>query len=602
MSKASAMTIPVNLTTNAQNILRQRYLLKDDSGNVVETPAQMFRRVARTVASVELAYDPTADTARLEDEFYNSMSDLDFLPNSPTLMNAGTRLGQLSACFVLPVEDSLQGIFETLSHVALIQQSGAGAGFSFSKLRPKGDVLKSTRGESSGPVSFMKLFDHAADVIKSGGKRRGANMAILSVDHPDIVEFVTAKLNDDCLHNFTLSVAITDDFMSKVQTGENYQLANPRNGQIVRTLNANDMLDLISAMAWRTGDPGLIFIDEINRRNPTPMVGRIESTNPCGEQPLLPYESCNIGWINLSHMFNQGRLDWDKLARLVEVAVNFLDNVIDVTKFPSRRVEEVTKANRKIGLGVMGLADLLAKLEIPYNSERAVRLARDVMNFISDHAIRKSVQLAEKKGSFSNFKDSSWDKKGYPGIRNATLTTVAPTGTLSIIAGCSSGVEPIFAISYLRRLADGTTVREVNPVFMQKAHELGFYTDELIDRISETGSIQGLAEIPEIIRKVFVTALDIPPHWHVMMQAAFQQYCDNAVSKTVNLPEHCSIQDVKEVFILAYKLGCKGITVFRYGSRKQQILLIGSSMVNGTKRFSVPADYAGNCMTQYCTA
>lgn len=593
----------ISLSAIAHHVLQQRYLLKDEFGRVKETPARMFRRVAKAVASADLIYDSRADIPKVQEEFYMIMSNLDFLPNSPTLMNAGTRLGQLSACFVLPVQDTLEGIFETLKHMALVQRSGAGVGFSFSSLRPRGDLLKSTMGQTSGPVSFIRVFDYATETIKNGGKRRGANMAILRVDHPDIAEFVAAKSND-CLSNFNLSVAVTDDFMRKVIRRETYDLVNPRTGTVVGQANAADMLSLISEMAWKTGDPGLIFIDEINRYNPTPKLGRIESTNPCGEQPLLSYESCNIGSINLSHMYKDGGVDWNKLGETIDVAIHFLDNVIDVTQFPLARIERMTKSNRKIGLGVMGFADLLAQMRIPYDSGRAVKLADELMRFISRNAIRRSVELAEERGSFSNFEGSRWERKGYPGIRNATLTTVAPTGTLRIIAGCSSGVEPIFAISYIRRMMDGTIIREANPVFVKRAQQDGFYSEELMDRISETGSVRGLKEIPYEVRKVFVTSLDISPEWHVGMQAAFQRHCDNAVSKTVNLPEHATVEDVRSVFLLAHKLRCKGITVFRYGSKKQQVLSIGASVTkyDGRMHFTVPVDYAGNCMTEYCTA
>ncbi|MGA2240306.1 MAG: adenosylcobalamin-dependent ribonucleoside-diphosphate reductase [Candidatus Bathyarchaeia archaeon] len=585
------------------NVLQMRYLLKDRLGKVDETPSEMFRRVARVVSRVERLYAPGENPSELEDKFYRIMSNLDFLPNSPTLMNAGTPLGQLAACFVLPVEDSMDGIFQTLRYMALIQQSGAGVGFSFSRLRPEGDMLMSTMGQASGPVSFMEVFDHATLTIQKGGKRRGANMGILSADHPDILQFVRAKASGDVLSSFNLSVAVTDDFMSKVTRDEEYDLKNPHNGKPIARRRASEVFDLIAQCAWKTGDPGLVFIDEIDRWNPTPLVGKIESTNPCGEQPLLPYESCNLGSVNLSHMYRDGRLDKAKLSHVVRLAVHFLDDVIDSTKFPFKRMEGITKANRKIGLGVMGFADLLAKMRIPYDSAEALVVADDVMTTLYHEAFRKSVELAEERGPFPNFEGSLWDRRGFPELRNATLTTVAPTGTLSLIANCSSGIEPMFAISYVREVMNGTRMRETNPVFDDVSQELGFHSEKLIDRICEGGSIKEIAEIPEDVRRIFVTALDISPEWHVRMQAAFQRHCDNAVSKTVNLPEESTVEDVRRVFLLAHELKCKGSTVFRYGSKKQQVLRIGrfSNSRHSRAGFVVPAGYAGNCMTEYCT-
>ncbi len=564
----------LKLSLNAVRVLERRYLLKDDQGNVIETPSQMFRRVAKAVASADRIYRKDADVRKTEDEFYRVMAYLEFLPNSPTLMNAGTEIGQLSACFVLPVEDSIDAIFDALKSMALIHKSGGGTGFSFSRLRPAGDLVKSTKGVASGPVSFMRIFDVATDVIKQGGKRRGANMGILRVDHPDIIEFITAKEKEGVLANFNVSVGVTDDFMKALKNDEEYDLINPRTGKAEKRLRARDVFDLIVTMAWRTGDPGIVFLDEINRHNPTPHIGRIESTNPCGEVPLLPYESCNLGSINLSKMVEDGKINWDKLKETVRTAVHFLDNVIDVNNYPLPEIEKNTKANRKIGLGVMGFAELLIQLNIPYDSEEAVATAEKTMKFISDEARKMSVELAEERGSFPNFKGSIWEKKGYKMMRNATLTTIAPTGSISIIANASSGIEPLFAVSFVRNVM-GTQLFEVNQLFEKIAKERGFYSTELLTLIAKTGSVKGVKEVPEDVQRIFVTALDIAPEWHVKMQAAFQKYTDNAVAKTVNLPHEATLEDVRKIFMLAYELKCKGVTVYRYGSKREQVLYVG---------------------------
>ncbi|MCS7116988.1 MAG: vitamin B12-dependent ribonucleotide reductase [Nitrososphaerota archaeon] len=590
----------LKLSVNAISVLEKRYLLKDLNGKVIETPSQMFRRVARAVALAEKLYG-YQDVSKFEDEFYTVMRNLEFIPNSPTLMNAGTEIGQLSACFVLPVEDSIKGIFDAIKYMALIHQSGGGTGFSFSNLRPRGDIVRSTRGVASGPVSFMKVFDAATEVIKQGGKRRGANMGVLRVDHPDIIEFITVKSRIGVLNNFNISVAVTDEFMEKVFRGEDYDLINPRNGEVVGKLNASEVFNLMATMAWSTGDPGIIFIDEINRHNPTPSLGRIESTNPCGEQPLLPYESCNLGSINLAKMVKDGDLDWDRLREVVRIGVRMLDDVIDVNKYPLPQIEELTKGNRKIGLGVMGFADMLVQLGVRYDSDEGLRWAEKVMKFISDEARKTSVELAEEKGSFPNFEKSVWKERGYDAMRNATLTTIAPTGTISIIAGCTNGIEPIFAISFIRNVLEGTRLLEVNPYFEAVAKERGFYSEELMREIAKRGSIQNIKGIPEDVKNIFVTAFDIAPEWHVKMQAAFQKYVDNAVSKTVNLPREASVEDVKKIFILAYKLKCKGITVYRYGSKPEQVLYIGSELrrERGDTLEFVGADseYSGGCPT-----
>ncbi len=588
----------LKLGVNAIKVLKSRYLMKDYKGEVVETPRQMFRRVAKAVTEADLLYDKDADVKQTEETFYQVMADREFLPNSPTLMNAGTRLGQLSACFVLPVEDSIDGIFTTLKHMAMIHQSGGGTGFSFSKLRPAGDIVGSTKGVASGPVSFMTIYDAATNVIKQGGRRRGANMAILDVTHPDILKFIEAKSREGILTNFNISVAVTDQFMDAVKKDAEYALINPRNGKAETKLRARHVFDLIASNAWRTGDPGLIFIDEINRHNPTPQVGEIKSTNPCGEQPLLPFESCNLGSINLAKMVKDKEIDWKKLRSVARIAVHFLDNVIDVNEFPVPEIGELTRANRKIGLGVMGFADMLFMLGIPYDSKDALALAEKVMTFIDDEATKKSVEIGKQRGAFPNFRGSIWEKRGYKIIRNSTVTTVAPTGTISIIAGCSSGIEPIFAVTFVRNVMEGTKLLEIQPTFEQIARERGFYSRELMLEVAKTGSIQKIEEVPEDLRRIFVTSLDIDPEWHVRMQAAFQKHVDNAVSKTVNLPPHATVEDVKGVYLLAYKLKCKGITVYRYGSKKEQVLYVGSLLTKELateKSVSADSEFAGGC-------
>ena len=581
---------PTEFSENALRVLEKRYLQTDEKGQPSETPDAMFRRVARNIASAELLYDPKADTATREQEFYRLMSDLEFLPNSPTLMNAGRELQQLSACFVLPINDSMEDIFDAIKHTALIHKSGGGTGFSFSRLRPEGDTVGSTGKVASGPVSFMRAFDAATDVIKQGGMRRGANMAILNVNHPDIKKFITAKEKGDILTNFNLSVAATDDFMNAVEVGADYDLTNPRDGSVHGQLNAREVFDTIVDLAWRTGDPGLVFIDRINHDNPTPQMGSIESTNPCGEQPLLPYESCNLGSINLSRMVcaDRAAIDYDKLAQTVRLAVRFLDNVIDMNRFPLPEIEEMTKKTRKIGLGVMGFADMLIRLGIPYDSAEALRVAEELMRFINDTATDASVALADERGVFPAFDGSDHVVLGGKRVRNATITTIAPTGTLSIIANCSSGIEPLFALSYMRNILDGEELVEVNPYFEDAARSGGFYSAELMKELARRGSLHGMDEVPQEIQRLFITAHDISPEWHVRMQAAFQRSTHNAVSKTINFPGTATREDIARSYRLAYTEGCKGITIYRDGSKDKQVLSVATEEKEDKQRVLEP--------------
>ncbi len=577
--KAEKM-VNIELSDNAVVVLNKRYLKKDTAGKVIETPEDMFHRVAKSIASAEVLYDPKANVDFWENKFYRLMASLEFLPNSPTLMNAGRELGQLSACFVIPIDDSMESIFDAVKYTALIHKSGGGTGFSFSRIRPAKDRVGSTGGVASGPISFMRAFDTATDVIKQGGMRRGANMAILNVDHPDILDFIYAKQDPKALTNFNLSVALTTEFMNAVEKNLEYDLLNPHTNEATGKLKAKEVFDKIVDMAWRTGDPGIIFIDNINKFNPTPHLGKIESTNPCGEQPLLPFESCNLGSINLAKMVKyengQAILDYDKLANTVPLCVRFLDNVIDVNQYPLDLIAEKTKATRKIGLGVMGFADLLILLGIPYNSDKAIETAERVMRFISEEANKESERLGKERGLFPAFKGSVYDKKEGLKPRNASRTTIAPTGTLSIIANCSSGIEPLFALSYTRHILDGAELVELNPHFEKVAKEEKFYSQELIKSLSSGKTLQDLnGSIKEWVKDVFITSHDVAPEWHVKMQASFQKYTDSAVSKTVNLRHEATREDVAKIYMQAHKLGLKGLTIYRDRSRETQVLNLG---------------------------
>lgn len=592
----------LNFSENAIKVLEKRYLKRDKDGNCTEAPSDMFKRVAETIAKGDLNFGKSQEEVnQLSKRFYDAITHRFFMPNSPTLMNAGRELGQLAACFVLPVEDSLEGIFETIKNTALIHQSGGGTGFSFSRLRPKNSVVKSTMGVSSGPVSFMEVFNAATEAVKQGGTRRGANMGILRVDHPDIIEFINCKSDNDKLNNFNISVAITDKFMDAYLKGEDYDLVNPQNNEVVGRMCAKDVFDLIVDCAWRNGEPGVVFIDKMNADNPTPLIGAIESTNPCGEVPLLPYEACNLGSINLGLMMKEENgsmnVDWDLLEKTVRTAMRFLDNVIEVNKYPLPQISELVSNNRKIGLGVMGWADMLMKAGISYSSEDGTKLAGQVMEFIDYISKSESIELAKERGRFNNFKGSIYDQPNYLfnkfkgksagkisddmwakldsdiqkyGLRNATTTCIAPTGTISMIAGASGGVEPLFGLVFSRLIMDGTEMLEVNPIFKDYMLSHNLYSDNLMAQIAKDGSLSHVEGVPNEIKRIFVTAHDVAPYWHVKMQAAFQLHVDNAVSKTVNFVESATREDIKEVYILAYKNNLKGITVYRNNSRQFQ--------------------------------
>lgn len=576
----NAQSQKTKFTNSASRILEKRYL-KHKSGGVMETPEEMFLRVAKNIASADKIYYGASnlETKKTEKEFYDLMTNLEFL-SGMALRNAGREMQQLSACYVLPIEDSMESIFSALKNAAFLHKSGAGVGYNFSKLRPKGDLVKSTGGRTSGPISFIRLFDFTTEtVVNNTSVRRGGNMGIMRVDHPDILEFIHAKENERALNNFNISVAATDEFMKAVIKDKDYDLVNPHNGKSAKKIKARLVFDLIVKKAHETAEPGLLFIDTINRHNQTPGLGEIEATNLCGEQPLLPYEACNLGSIVLPKFLKRGggetEIDFEKMERVIKTAVHFLDNTVDLNNYPLPQIREINLANRKIGLGVMGFADLLFELGIPYNSEEAEKLARKLMKFISSCARRASSDLAKKRGNFPNFKKSIWPKKGFKYLRNATCTTIAPTGTICILADCSSGIEPAFGLAFLRKniLDIGKDeFLEINPVFEKKAKERWIYSREIMERVAKSGSISSFTEIPHEMRRVFVTALDIESEWHVKIQSAFQKYTDNAVSKTVNLKNSATKEEVGKIFMLAYKLGLKGVTVYRDRCRERQVL------------------------------
>ena len=567
----------VALSDSAWAVLRRRYLRRDGAGAAVETPDEMFRRVARAVAAADAVHGASAgEVAASEERFFQRMAALEFLPNSPALMNAGRPRGQLAACFVVPVGDSMPDIFDAVKWAAEIQMTGGGTGFSFSRLRPAGDRVASTGGAASGPLAFMDVFNAATDAVRQGGTRRGANMGVLRIDHPDILEFIASKLEPARLTNFNISVALTDAFMAAVESGGEYELVNPKTGLPVRRLDARRVFHTVASVAWKTGDPGVLFLDRMNAAHPIPDAGPIEATNPCAEQPLLPFESCVLGSVNLEKFAAGGDVAWGRLGEAVRDGVHFLDNVIVANSYPLPQIEAVTRAHRKIGLGVMGFADLLIRLAVPYDSEAALEWAGRIAAHIETESLAASAELAARRGPFSRFATSQWAAAGHPPLRNATTTTVAPTGTISIIAGCSSGIEPIFAVSLVRRVLDGERLVEVHPIFRAMAEERGVWSEELGAALAERGRARGIGAVPAVLQALFATAHDVAPEQHVKMQAAFQRHSHSAVSKTVNLPEAATIEDVEAVYRLAYRLGCKGVTVYRDGSRAGQVLSFGA--------------------------
>jgi len=575
----------------ALRVLEERYLRRDPQGRVMETPEELFRRVARGVAGAEARYGGTAAVARQAEAFYHALASLKFLPNTPTLMNADIPEGQLAACFVIPVQDDMRSILEGVRDMALIHQTGGGTGFSFTHLRPRGDQVRSTGRVASGPLGFMRIYDVTTEVVKQGGRRRGANMGILNVDHPDILEFIKTKADLGMLTNFNLSVAVTDAFMDRVETEDTYPLINPRTGLETGRLKAREVFTVICRYALETGDPGLVFLDAINRANPTPDLGPMEATNPCGEQPLLPYESCNLGSINLARLVQNGDLDWDELDRLTRLGVIFLDDVIDQSHYPLPQITAITRANRKIGLGVMGLADMFIQLGLAYDSPEALELGERIMTRLQAAAVAQTEALARERGPFPNFPRSRWRQEGRPPRRNATVTTVAPTGTISIIAGTSSGIEPLFALAYRRRALEGEEFNEIHPLFLQKLRALGLKEEEWIPQVLASGRVRPLTNLPEALRRLFPTTFEVSVDYQVQMQAAFQRHVENAVSKTINLAPEASVEEVARAFKLAYRLGLKGITVYRYGSKPGQVL----SLPSPAEALTLAHEFAEEC-------
>jgi ribonucleoside-diphosphate reductase alpha chain len=594
----------LKLPLNALLVLKKRYLQKDENQNVTESPKELFERVAHMVSKAETDFRSKLSKKDVEEKFFQMMNRLEFIPNSPTLMNAGTSLGQLSACFVLPVEDSIDGIFESLKNMARIHQTGGGTGFDFSRLRPKGDLVSTTKGSASGPVSFMSIFNRATGVIVQGGRRRGANMGILRCDHPDIEDFIEAKIQEGSFSNFNLSVGITDKFMEAVQKNGGFDLVNPRTKEKVRSIKARALFDLVVYSSWRTGDPGMIFLDEINRHNPTPRLGSIEATNPCGEIPLLPYESCNLGSIDLSKFVKNGAMEWERLKKAIWWGVRFLDDVIQVNKYPLVQIKQIASDNRKIGLGVMGFADMLIRMGIPYTSEEAVKTASAVMKFFHQASIDASVDLARERGVFPNYAQSVFSKKKIK-LRNATVNTVAPTGTISIIAGCSSGIEPLFALSYVRNVLSGTRFFETHPMFEMELRRRGLYSKELMAEVGRVGSVRDIESIPEDLKEVFITSFDVSADMHLRIQAVFQEHTDNSVSKTINLPSDATVEDVRRIFVMAHELKCKGITIYRYNTKKGQVFSFDSRSLGEREEdlnfIMAESEYSGGCHSGLCT-
>lgn len=588
----------LKLGLGALAVLKERYLLKDERGTVIESPGEMMERVATFVAEAEEQWYPGA-SARWAESFAASLRQLEFLPNSPTLMNAGTEIGLLSGCVVLPLEDSLTSIFQTLGQAALLHQAGGGTGYSLSHVRPRGDRVASTGGSASGPVSFLSVFDVAADVVSEGGRRRGASMAVMDVMHPDIVEFIEAKVAARALEHFNLSVGVSDRFMRAVLEDADHRLVNPRTGREVGRISARELFDRLCTAAWRGGDPGLLFLDRVNRDNPLPTLGRLEATNPCGEVPLLPYESCNLGSVNLARLVVNGSIDFERLGALVQLAVRFLDDVIEVSHYPVAELEHPARAARKVGLGVMGLAETLATLGLPYDSAPANRLAARIMRFIEQQARQASAGLAHERGPFPLYEKSRYRARGIGPLRNAQLTSVAPTGTISLIAGTTSGIEPIFALSYLRHIL-GRDLPETNPLFERTARRRGFYSDELMAEIERTGTVRQVRAVPPEVRAAFVTALEISPEWHLRMQAAVQRHVDAAVAKTINLPPQATVGDVRAIFLAAWQARVKGITVYRYGARPGQVLTLAPPAPVPGAAVQIADDYSGGCVRHTC--